>query len=220
MTRLLAIVLVLAAVVGVQLIGPSAIEPPTTALALGFTLIVALVTGEFLRRFRLPRLTGYLLFGVLIGPYLGNVITGPMAGQLQTSTGSPPTLIAFIAGLTLNFERLGRRISGIARMLATTLASRWLGLFALAWLAWPWLPVAPDATGLPKLAMVALVVIIVISFSPTMTAAVISETGARGRLSDLVLAIVVLADLVVLVLFSLAMQFARVAFERRAPDRT
>ena len=41
-----------------------------------------------------------------------------------------------------------------------------------------------------------------ISFSPTMTAAVISDTGARGRLSDLVLAIVVLADLVALVLFS------------------
>ena len=39
-----------------------------------------------------------------------------------------------------------------------------------------------------------------------------AETGARGRLSDLVLAIVVVADLVLLVLFSLAMQFARVMF--------
>ena len=76
----------------------------------------------------------------------------------------------------------------------------------MAWLAWPWLPVAPDASGAGKLAMVALFVVIVISFSPTMTAAVISETGARGRLSDLVLAIVVVADVVALVLFSLLMQ--------------
>jgi trehalose 6-phosphate synthase len=210
MTRLLAIALVVAAVVGVRLIGASgAIEPPTTALALGFTLILALVTGEFLRHFRLPRLTGYLLFGVLIGPYLGNVITGPMAGQLQTINGIATALIAFIAGLTLNFERIGRRIAGIARMLAATLGIAMLGLFAIAWLAWSWLPVAPDATGLPKIAMAALVVVVVISFSPTMTAAVISETGARGRLSDLVLAMVVLSDLVVLVLFSLAMQLAR-----------
>ena len=63
--------------------------------------------------------------------------------------------------------------------------------------------------------MVALLVVIVVSFSPTMTAAVISETGARGRLSELVLAIVVVADLVALVLFSLAMQFARVALGDR-----
>ena len=210
MTRLLAIALVVAAVVGVRLVGASgAIEPPTTALALGFTLILALVTGEFLRHFRLPRLSGYLLFGVLIGPYLGNVITGPMAGQLQTINGIATALIAFIAGLTLNFERIGRRIVGITRMLAATLGVAMLGLFAVAWLAWAWLPVAPEATGLAKIAMAALVVIIVISFSPTMTAAVISETGARGRLSDLVLAMVVLADLVVLVLFSLAMQLAR-----------
>jgi trehalose 6-phosphate synthase len=215
-TRLLAVVLVVAAVAGVRLIGPSATEPPTTALALGFTLILALVTGEFLRRFRLPRLSGYLLFGVLIGPYLGNVITGPMAGQLQTINGIATALIAFIAGLTLNFERIGRRISGITRMLAATLGISMVGLFAITWLAWAWLPVAPDATGLPKIAMAALVVIIVISFSPTMTAAVISETGARGRLSDLVLAMVVLADIVVLVLFSLAMQLARVALSEGA----
>ena len=52
-----------------------------------------------------------------------------------------------------------------------------------------------------------------------MTAAVTTETGARGRLSELVLAIVVLADLVLLVLFSLAMQFARVRLRTRRRRR-
>jgi trehalose 6-phosphate synthase len=215
MIRLAAVVLVVAAVFAVRQIGPGAAnEASTTALALGFTLLVASVTGEFLRRFRLPRLSGYLLFGVLIGPYLGNVITQPMAGQLQTINGVATALIAFIAGLTLNFERLGRRITGITRLLATTLGVAMLGLFAVVWVAWPWLPIAPAAAGISKAAMAALFVVIVISFSPTMTAAVISETGARGRLSDLVLAIVVLADLVVLVLFSLAMQLARGAMSQ------
>ena len=96
---------VVAAVVWVRRLGTPGVELPTTALALGFTLVVAMVTGELLRRFQLPRLTGYLLFGVLIGPYLGNVITEPMARQLQTINGIATALIAFIAGLTLNFER-------------------------------------------------------------------------------------------------------------------
>jgi len=210
MSRLIAVALLVAAVIGVRQIGAGeAAQPSTTALALGLTLILALVTGEFLRHFRLPRLTGYLLFGVLIGPYIGNVITGSMAVQLHTINGIATSLIALIAGLTLNFERISRRIAGVSRMLAAILSVAMLGLFAVAWLLWPWLPIAPDAVGLAKIAMVALVTIITISFSPTMTAAVIAETGARGRLSDLVLAIVVLADFIALVLFSFAMQLAR-----------
>ncbi|MBI4484386.1 MAG: cation:proton antiporter, partial [Acidobacteria bacterium] len=213
MKRFVAVAGVMAAVLWVRAIDVPGTELPTTALALGFTLVVAMVTGEVLRRFRLPRLTGYLLFGVLIGPHLGNVITEPMARQLQTVNGIATALIAFIAGLTLNFERLGRRMAGTTRMIGTTLAVTMVGLFGVAWIAWPWLPVAPEAAGMAKLAMVALFVIIAVSFSPTMTAAVISETGARGRLSDLVLAIVVIADLVALVLFSLAMQFVRLALD-------
>jgi trehalose 6-phosphate synthase len=211
MKRVAAVAIVVATVLWVRRLGVPGAELPTTALALGLTLVVAMVTGELFRRFRIPRLTGYLLFGVLIGPYLGNVINESMARQLQTINGVATALIAFIAGLTLNFERLGRRIAGTTRMIATTISVAMAGLFAIAWIAWAWLPVAPDATGTAKLAMVALFSVIVVSFSPTMTAAVISETGARGRLSDLVLAIVVVADLVALVAFSLAMQYARAA---------
>ena len=219
MRRLLALALVIVVLQWVRRLGVSGAELPTTALALGFTLVAAMVTGEILRRLRLPRLTGYLLFGVLIGPYLGNLITEPMARQLQTINGIATTLIAFIAGLTLNFGRLGQHIAGTTRMIATTLAVTMAGLFAAAWLAWPWLPIAPQAAGAAKLAMLAPFVVIIVSFSPTMTAAVISETGARGRLSDLVLAIVVAADLVALVLFSLTLQFARVALaEASASD--
>jgi trehalose-6-phosphate synthase/Kef-type K+ transport system membrane component KefB len=212
MRRALAAVLVVAAIVWVRQTGSLDANPRSTALALGLTLVLASLAGDLLRRFRLPRLTGYLLFGLIVGPYLANLITEPMVRQLQAINGIATTLIAFIAGLTLNLERLGPRLAGIARLTLTTIAVAMTGLFALVWFAWPWLPVAPDAAGLPKLAMTVLLVVIVVSFSPTMTAAVISETGARGRLSDLVLAIVVFADLVLLVLFSLSMQLARTAF--------
>jgi trehalose-6-phosphate synthase/Kef-type K+ transport system membrane component KefB len=211
MKRILAVVLVMAAILWARRISVADTELPTTALALGFALVVAMVSGELLRRFKLPRLTGYLLFGLLIGPYLANLITEPMARQLQAVNGIATTLIAFIAGLTLNFERLSRQAAGTTKMIATTIAVSMAGLFVVAWALWSWLPVAPDASGVAKLAMVTLFVVIVVSFSPTMTAAVISETGARGRLSDLVLAIVVVADLLAVVLFSMAMQLARIA---------
>jgi trehalose-6-phosphate synthase/Kef-type K+ transport system membrane component KefB len=219
MIRLGAVALVVAAMVAIRQLGPAASpEARGTALAIGFALILALVTGEFLRRFRLPRLTGYLLFGLLIGPYLGNVITEPMARQLLAVNGIATTLIAFIAGLTLNIERLERRVAGVGLTTAVTLGTAMTGLAVLAWLVWPWLPIAPDAVGAAKLSMIALLVVIVVSFSPTMSAAVIAETGSRGKLSDFVLATVVLADLIVLVVFSLLMQLARATFAEGAPE--
>ncbi len=218
MRRLAGAALVTLVVLWAQRLGDTASGRPTTALALGFTLVVAMVAGEMIRRFRLPRLTGYLLFGVAIGPYLSNLITVPMAAQLQTVNGLATTIIAFIAGLSLNFDRLTLRTFRTARLIAMMLMVAMSGLFVAAWLAWPWLPVAPEAAGAGKLAMVSLFVVIVISFSPTMSAAVISETGARGRLSALVLAIVVVADVVALVLFSLGMQLARAALGGPSSD--
>jgi trehalose 6-phosphate synthase len=196
--------------------GPGASQSSATALALGFTLLGASIVGDVLRRVHLPRLTGYLLFGLVTGPYLGNLITQSMAAQLQIISGIATAFIALIAGLTLNLERLGRRLSGIGRLTATILGVAMAGTAAVAWLVWSWLPIAPEASGLGKLAMVLLVTIIMISFSPTMTAAVTTETGARSRFSELVLAVVVLADITALVLFSLATQFARVALDASA----
>ena len=214
MRSLTALALAVASMVAVREIGiQTTAGSAATALALGFALMGASVTGDWSRRFHLPRLTGYLLFGVVVGPYVGNLITESMAAQLHVVTGIATTLIAFIAGLTLSVERLGARLAAIARMTAATLAVSIVGLSAAAWIAWPWLPIAPDAVGIQRLVMLALLVVMVVTFSPTMTAAVVADSGARGRLSDTVLAMVVLADLVVLVLFSVSMQMARVVFD-------
>jgi trehalose-6-phosphate synthase/Kef-type K+ transport system membrane component KefB len=214
-----ALALAVGAVLWVRALGgPAATGSAGAALAIGFTLLGAWVAGDVLRRLHLPRLTGYILFGMLIGPSMGDVITASMAVQLQFINGIATTLIALIAGLTLNMERLGQQFRAIARLTATTLGVAMIGIGVVAWFAWPWLPIAPDATGLTRLAIVALLVVTTVSFSPTMTAAVTTETNARGRLSETVLTVVVLADLALLVLFSLSMLFARVAVGAAASD--
>jgi trehalose 6-phosphate synthase len=182
------------------------------ALAVGFTLLGAWITGDLLRKFNLPRITGYLIFGVLVGPYLGNVITVPMTSQLQAVNGLATTLIALIAGLTISLERLRTTIASIARFTAATLVIVIIGMATLLWFAWPWLGIAAGSSNVERGVIVSLLTIMIASVSPTMTAAVTTETGSRGRLSELVLAVVVLADLVLLILFSYSMQMARAVF--------
>jgi Kef-type K+ transport system membrane component KefB len=184
---------------------------PTLALALGFAVIAALMMGEAAERLRMPRLTGYLIFGLLCGPYVLNLITAPMARELQFVNGLAIALIALIAGLELNISRLASRLRAISIIGATTLGVMYVGLGTLLWLAWPWLPIAPAAVGLERLSIVLVLTAIIVSFSPTVTIAVIAESRARGPLSELVLAVVVLADLALILVFTLVLQFARVA---------
>lgn len=209
MRRAAALGVVMATVVAVQQVTPDLVPAPTAALAMGFALIAASLLGDLAERVKLPRLSGYLVFGLLCGPYLLNLITSSMARELQVINGLAIALIAFVAGLEINLARLRERLGAILTVGGVTLAVMYVLLLALFLVAWPWLPVAPDAGGLERLAMAAVLTILVVSFSPTISLAVIAECRARGPLTELVLAVVVLADLVLIFAFTLAMQFAR-----------
>ena len=180
-------------------------------LALGFALIAAALAGGLLERLRLPRVTGYLLFGLVCGPALLNIITRPMARELELFNGLTVALIAFTAGLEMNVRRLRPRLPAMVR-LGTAAIALMFGVFLLVfWMAWPWLGIAPQATGLVRLSLVALLATLVTSFSPTVTLAIIADSRASGPLSELTLAIVILADFVLIVLFTLSMQLVHVA---------
>ncbi len=183
----------------------------TIGLALGFALVAATLLGDVADRIRLPRLTGYLVFGLLCGPYVANLLTPVMARQLQVVNGLAIVLIALIAGLEINVTRLRGRLTSMLAFTGVTIGVSFLTLFLLFALAWPWLPIAPGAPLLERLAFAALAATLVVSFSPTVTIAVIAESRARGPLSELVLTVVVLADLALILFFTFAMQFARTA---------
>ena len=211
MRRLLALIVTIAVVWLVVSGSEAAAAGRSSALALGFAMIAAALTGALFERIHLPRVSGYLVFGMLCGPYLANIITRSMARDLQIVNGLAIALIAMIAGLELNYSRLRPRLAAMTRLGAITIGALYLMLLPLLWLAWPWLPVYPEATGLLRLALAALLTTVIVSFSPTVTIAVIADTRARGPLSEMTLAIVVITDLVLIVFFSLAMQFVRLA---------
>ena len=180
-----------------------------TALALGFALIAAALVGTLFERIHLPRVSGYLVFGLVCGPYLANIITRPMARDLQFINGLAIALIALIAGLELNYARIKPRLRTMTAFGAVTLLLMYAVLFPVIWLLWPWLPIYPEVSGIARLALALLLTTVVVSFSPTVTIAVIAEARARGPLSETVLALVVLADLALIVVFTLSMQAVR-----------
>jgi Kef-type K+ transport system membrane component KefB len=185
----------------------------TVGLALGFALVAATLLSDLADRLRLPRLTGYLVFGLACGPYVASLLTPVMARQLQVVNGLAITLIALVAGLEINVTRLRSRLVPMLKFTGVTVGVSLAALFVLFLAAWPLLPLAPQATLMERLAFSGLVAMLVVSYSPTVTIATIAESRARGPLAELVLTVVVLADLTLIFVFALAMQFARTVSE-------
>lgn len=211
--RFVALVIIVATAATVSYAGGESTQSggPGTALAVGFALIAAALTGELVERFRLPRISGYLFFGVACGPYAGAILSPAMARDLQVVNGVAIALIAFIAGLEINFARLRPQLRAMLTMGGVMLMLMWTTLTGVFMLAWPWLPIAPEIQGLARLAIAALLATVTVSFSPTVSIAVITESRARGPLAELVLALVVLADLMLILLFTLSMEGVRFA---------
>jgi Kef-type K+ transport system membrane component KefB len=206
--RVVSLLIVLLLVVVVQRHSPlPAAREGEVALAIGFALIAAVLVADVVERFaKLPRVTGYLLLGLICGPYLANLITEPMARELRLFNGLAVALIAFVAGLEISLSKLRPRLRAIGIVSLVVLGVMYAVLVPVLWAAWPWLPIAPDATGSLRLAMTLLLAVMVISFSPTVTIAVIAENRARGPFTELVLAVVIFADLVLILAFAVVMQ--------------
>ncbi len=196
----------------VSLEGPGSAALRSAGLALGFTLIAATLFGELVEHVRLPRVTGYLVFGLLCGPYLANIITRPMARELRLINGLAVVLIAFMAGLEMNIGRMRPRLRAMLELGGVTLAVMYVALFAIVWTAWPWLGIAAELQGVQRAAVAALLTAVVASFSPTVTIALVAESRASGPLTELTLAIVIFADLMLIVVFTVIMQMVRIAF--------
>jgi trehalose 6-phosphate synthase len=192
-----------------QLSGPPA---AATALALGMALIAASIVGWLVAFIRLPRITGYLAFGLLCGPAVANIITFDMARDLRAAGGLAIALVAFIAGLQFQARRAAPSLVRIAGLSFVTLTVAWLGLGVILYAGWAWLPVAPELAGLQRAAAVALAAIVLVGVSPTLTVAVIAEARASGPLSTLATTTSVLVQLLAILLFTLCLEGTRVAF--------
>lgn len=172
-------------------------------LAFGFLLLAAVQTGHVFHGLRLPHLTGFILCGAVFGPEVLGLLTHEMVSDLAIVKKVAVGLIALNAGCELNFKALRPRLKSIGAVSAAGLFCAALLLFGLfAWLTQR-LPFTRDLTEIQKLVVALVCANVLTALSPAVVMGIISETRAKGPLTELALSIVVLADLAIVVSFSL-----------------
>jgi Kef-type K+ transport system membrane component KefB len=196
----------------------SAPDNAGVALGFGFLVLAAIQAGNVFAAIGLPRLTGYLLTGLLCGPDVLNYVTPRMVSSLDLINGAAVGLIALSAGSEINIERLKPRIRSILLVSGVAIPLTILSTALLCLLLGSRLPfLAPMVTSQRITAAITLGVVFA-SLSPAVALAILSETGAAGPLSEMVLGVVVLADIVIIVLFAIVHGVAASVFGSSSAD--
>jgi len=72
---------------------PFANSDQSTSLALGFILVFAYLLGNNLKRLRLPQITGFIIAGIVCGPFILNFVSESNVNDLQLLDGLALSLI-------------------------------------------------------------------------------------------------------------------------------
>jgi Kef-type K+ transport system membrane component KefB len=212
MTRAAVMLVVLAALTsGVRSFAPTGSQMlgPGTVLAFGFLLLGAANSGKLFKQFGLPRLTGFIFCGVVFGPELLGLITPAMVKDLAVLKRVSVGLIGLLTGLELNLRLLAPRLPRYLAISGTSLLGAMLPLFAFFWFLSAYLPATLAMDPTQRLIVSLICSVVLATLSPAVVTGVLTETRSAGPLSELVLAVVVLADLLLTVAFSVVGDLAR-----------
>lgn len=199
---LLAVIVVVVAAARSFLPEETSLVGSGAALAFGFVLLAALQCGTLFSGVGLPRLTGYLVCGFVAGPSCLDFVSERMVSDLKLVNGVAIGLIALAAGGELNFRRLRPRLRAIASIGSVSIVITAAVIAATVFAFAPFLPFMNGMTVVPR-AVVSLTMAVVLSaLSPTVTLALIEETGAAGPICETLLGVVVMADLAIVFSFA------------------
>jgi Kef-type K+ transport system membrane component KefB len=188
---------------GARRLGETSVMDPagSALLALGALIIGGYLAGEAALRWRLPRVTGYLVLGLAAGPYALGLETLADARFLRLFEELALGLIALTAGGEFRLDGLRRRLTPLLAITGSHLLIL-PAVGAVMWLLFGHTSAMGDLSSAERLAAASLLGVIAVAVSPSTTIAVITELRARGDLVDTVLGVTILKDLFILLLFT------------------
>ena len=167
-------------------------------LAFAVILILGLASTRLMKLLNLPNVTGYLIVGLLVGPFCLKVINEDNITGLKVITNAALGFIAFSIGGEFklsSIKRLGKSVIIITLFQAFVTS----GLtFLVLW-----------AVGIPMSITLCLCAIAAAT-APAATLMVVRQYKAKGPVTDTLLPVVALDDAVGLMIFSLCFALAKV----------
>ncbi len=164
---------------------------------LGLTILIGYYSGHLARRVNLPALIGYMLLGILLGPSLSGIISQELLDSFSFISRVGLGFVAFSIGSELNLGALKKIGSGIIAIILGSSLLAFLSVSAAIYLLSRNLPMAILFGAMAP------------ATAPAGTVAVIQELRAHGNLTKAIYAVVGFDDGLAIIIFGLALAWAR-----------
>ncbi len=172
-------------------------------LSIGIMIVAGFLGGLALEKFRLPKISGYIIVGVLLSPSLLDIIPEKTVDKLDIITKIALGIIAYLIGGSLKVKSL----RNLGKSIVWIIIFQSLGACLLV-------TVALSVTGhliIPGetfwqyyLPMAFIIGAVSCATAPAATMAIVSEYKAKGPLSTTLLAVVALDDAIAVIAFAIA----------------
>ncbi len=166
-------------------------------ISVSLMLLCGFLMSRVTKKLRLPNVTGYIIAGIIIGPFCLDIIPVEMIGAMEFLSDIALALIAFGTGEFLKFSKLKSSFGKVGVItVAEALTASLFVFFALYFVL--------------KLdfALSLILSALACATAPASTMMTIKQTGSRGDFVDTLLQVVLFDDVVALVFYSAAISAA------------
>lgn len=177
--------------------------------SLGFLMLAGHVLARILKEAKLPMISGYIFAGLLAGPYVTGFLSVEMVERFRLIDELALSFIALNAGGELRLAGLKKQAKSIILniIFLTLIVFFFILLFITR--AGGLFKITADLDPTSLLVLGILIGVISVARSPASAIAIINECRARGPFTDMVLAVAIAKDVLIIILFTSAMAISR-----------
>lgn len=181
----------------------------SSSIALGFVLIFAFLLGKKIQRFKLPQITGFIIAGLICGPYILKFLSKSDVNDLQLLDGLALSLIALTAGGEMRLDKLKSGFKTLMNIITFQTLLIISGFIGLCLLIRPFFSFLSERSVEQTFVISLLLGVLATATSPSTTIAVMTEIRAKGKFTELILNAAVIKDFIVIVLFAFSISFSK-----------
>ena len=167
-----------------------------------FITLAAYNIGRMATVLHLPLITGYLVAGIVAGPFILKFMEAPDVDVLRFLDEISLAFIAFFAGSEMAMDELRGRLRSIAWNTVTQILAVYIVSGAVILLLADYVPFMQELSIQGKISAALLGGTILAARSPSSAIAIINEMRARGPFTKTVLGVTLVKDVLIVVLFA------------------
>ncbi|MGD9898288.1 MAG: cation:proton antiporter [Calditrichaceae bacterium] len=181
-----------------------------TTMLTGIMLLTSYLLAISLKDIKLPKLTGYMLMGIVLGPIGLNFLTHDILDNLKFLENLALSFIAITAGGEFKRERVKKILKTVVYLIVGQSVFVFAGLFLLIIFLAEYIPYL---AGLESNLLIGFAIMFAgtaTAKSPAITIGIITELKSKGKMTDVVLAVTVIKSILLILLFPFMISAAKI----------